>query len=144
MADRSFVVERASNGRSKCKKSKEKIAKGELRIGSIGPNPFKDDGSLMTTWYKVSPFFQMQLRQRKTTKKVESIDDLQHFEELSSEDQKTVQDALEDFLSQKDQPKPKEKKKKKKRGRGGGGGTVTASTAREGRLGDKATARQRG
>jgi len=111
----SFKVELASNGRAKCKKSKEKIAKGELRVGRVAPNPFKE-GETMTSWYKLLPFFEMQQKQRKTTKKLESIDELEGFDSLPEENQNAVKTALEQFLAEKDKPKPKKRKAKKEDG----------------------------
>jgi len=113
----SFKVELATTGRAKCKKSKEKIAKGELRIGRVAPNPFIEDEVKMTTsWYKLLPFFEMQKRQRKTTVKLESTDGLEGFDSLPEENQKAVKTALETYLAEKDKPKPKKRKAKKETG----------------------------
>jgi len=110
-----FKIEVAKSGRSKCKKSKELIPKGELRIGKEVKNPFKED-QMMTAWYKVEPFFEMQLRARKTTEKAESTDDFQGFDELSEEQKEIVSNALNNYMTEKDKPKPKKKRKAKAEG----------------------------
>ncbi|GAB5354148.1 hypothetical protein AAMO2058_000095000 [Amorphochlora amoebiformis] len=114
-----FVIEKAKSGRSTCKKSKEKIAQGELRIGRIVDNPH-NEGVTMTMWYKVAPFFEMQLKQRKTTKKVESSDQLEGFDSLEEGDKKTVKEALKKFLEDKDKPKATKKRKKTNEEKSGG------------------------
>mmetsp|Transcript_26423 Transcript_26423/g.63765 ORF Transcript_26423/g.63765 Transcript_26423/m.63765 type:complete len:326 (+) Transcript_26423:188-1165(+) len=124
MSENKFVIEVAPNARSKCKKSKVKIEKGELRIGKIGPNPFKE--GLLTNWFKVEPFFEAQLRMRKTTEKLESSDDLSGYAGLSDEHKQAFDEALENYLSTKDKPKPKASKRKAKEEKGSGKKTKKA------------------
>lgn len=48
MGETTYCLERAKSGRSKCKKCKTAIAKGELRIGVSNPGP---GDIMMTSWY---------------------------------------------------------------------------------------------
>ena len=43
------VIEPASTGRAKCRGCGEKIARGKLRFGERGPNPFGDGDA--TYWF---------------------------------------------------------------------------------------------
>eukprot|EP00471_Norrisiella_sphaerica_P002359 CAMPEP_0184478374 /NCGR_PEP_ID=MMETSP0113_2-20130426/421_1 /TAXON_ID=91329 /ORGANISM="Norrisiella sphaerica, Strain BC52" /LENGTH=275 /DNA_ID=CAMNT_0026856141 /DNA_START=248 /DNA_END=1075 /DNA_ORIENTATION=+ len=69
---------------------------------------------MTTQWFKLEPFFEMQMRQRKTTKKVESTEDLDKFDELTEENQTRVNKALENYLTEREKPKPKVKRAKRK------------------------------
>ena len=53
-----WSVEYAPTGRAKCKKSKELIAKGEIRFGKTTQMP-EDPEKTMTSYFKSLPFFQM-------------------------------------------------------------------------------------
>eukprot|EP00954_Amorphochlora_amoebiformis_P000039 2645-Amorphochlora_amoeboformis.AAC.2 len=76
-----FVVEYAKSGRSSCKALKRKIEKEEIRIGKLLPNPFSDDDDKpMATWYCLEGFVIANERARKH--KVDSVDDLEGFEDL--------------------------------------------------------------
>eukprot|EP00468_Gymnochlora_sp_CCMP2014_P013348 CAMPEP_0167765264 /NCGR_PEP_ID=MMETSP0110_2-20121227/14573_1 /TAXON_ID=629695 /ORGANISM="Gymnochlora sp., Strain CCMP2014" /LENGTH=327 /DNA_ID=CAMNT_0007652923 /DNA_START=70 /DNA_END=1053 /DNA_ORIENTATION=- len=110
-----FLVEESPNARAKCKKSKVKIEKGEIRIGKIVKNPFHED-STQTQWFKVEPFFEGQLKARKTTKTVQSTSDLIGYDNLDSKGQEKVTAALQNYLELKDKPKPKKPRAKKRKG----------------------------
>lgn len=45
-----FSAEYAKRGGAACKRCKEKIDKGHLRIAKIVPNPFSDAGKDMKEW----------------------------------------------------------------------------------------------
>ena len=64
-----FLLEYAKSGRSKCKRSKAPIEKGELRVGQSKPSIYGEEGDLMWVWYKVGPFFDMMMKMKKSTKK---------------------------------------------------------------------------
>lgn len=57
-ADARYCVEYARSGRSGCKKCKQPIEKGVVRIGKITPNPFSDDGGEMKVWYHTQCMFE--------------------------------------------------------------------------------------
>ncbi len=109
-------VELSPNGRAKCKKSKVKIERGEIRIGREVKNPFtdKEDATVMY-YYKVEPFFQYQLRARKATRKAEALEDFEGIDELPEKDRAVVEAALKQYLEDKNKPKPKKKRAPKRK-----------------------------
>lgn len=86
MAEQRFIVEYAKRGTAGCKKCKDKIQKGIVRIGKIVPNPFSESAGEMKEWYHVKCIFEKLERARATTKKIEDITDLEGWEELQDED----------------------------------------------------------
>lgn len=48
------VIERATTGRATCRGCEAKIAAGDLRFGERLPNPFADEGGLMTHWFHLA------------------------------------------------------------------------------------------
>ncbi|KAN0015999.1 hypothetical protein ACTFIU_005949 [Dictyostelium citrinum] len=118
MSNNTYRVEYASTGRSSCKqaKCKKQIEKGSVRIGAIFPSErFETDG-VATDWFHPNCFFEKQKKARKTTKKVDDIDDLIGFDDLSKSDQKFIKSKVEEqhefFLSKNVKSKPKSKSKK--------------------------------
>lgn len=109
MADNKYVIGYAKLGTSSCKKCKQKIDKGGLRIGKVVANPFGDDGGDMKQWYHPACMFETLQRARATTKKVEEADDLEGFDDLKQEDKDTVNQLIDDFAS-KINSTPKQKK----------------------------------
>ena len=59
-----LCVQYAKTGRSKCQKSKEMIAKGDVRIGKIFQKPDGESGESidMTQYFAIVPFFQVRGR----------------------------------------------------------------------------------
>ncbi|KAM7435288.1 DNA ligase 3 [Porites harrisoni] len=106
--EKPFVVEYAAQGRAKCKTCKQQIEKNSKRIGKLVSNPFSEDGGIMKQWYHVRCIFESLSRARATTKKIDSTDDLDGFEELNDDDQKEVKSLIKD-LSSKTTPSPKKK-----------------------------------
>lgn len=51
----------------------------------------------MCIWFLPGPFFEMMRSMRKTSKKVETTDDLEGFTELEPEDQKEIEDKIRTF-----------------------------------------------
>eukprot|EP01132_Coremiostelium_polycephalum_P010068 gene10068-12343_t len=94
-----YKIEYAKTGRSSCKAStcKKSIDKEALRIGKVYlSDRFTDDGQT-TDWFHIKCFFEAQSRARKTTKKVESTDDLEGLDELGPNDQKLVENYIKEF-----------------------------------------------
>jgi hypothetical protein len=89
-----FLLEYAKSGRSKCKRSKAPIEKGELRVGQSKPSIYGEEGDLMWVWYKVGPFFDMMMKMKKSTKKPETVEDFGGFEELEEVDQERIRTQL--------------------------------------------------
>ncbi|XP_067393883.1 DNA ligase 3 [Emydura macquarii macquarii] len=92
MAEQRYCVDYAKRGTAGCKKCKEKILKGMVRIGKVVPNPFTESGGDMKEWYHVKCIFEKLEKARATTKKIEDITDLEGWEEL--------QDAEKDMINQ--------------------------------------------
>ncbi len=96
MSKISFFIERAASGRSTCKGCKEKIAKDSLRIGKRMPNFFAASGEYeMTQFYHPKHYFDSIKRAKATTKRVESVDDLNGFDKLTSAEQDEIQAMIE-------------------------------------------------
>lgn len=90
MADQRFLVEYAKRGTAGCKKCKDKIQKGIVRIGKVVPNPFSESAGEMKEWYHVKCIFEKLERARATTKKIEDITDLEGWEELQDADKEII------------------------------------------------------
>ena len=83
-------MEYAKRGTAGCKKCKEKIVKGVVRIGKVVPNPFSESAGDMKEWHHVKCIFEKLEKARATTKKIEDITDLEGWEELEDEDKEII------------------------------------------------------
>uniref|UniRef100_H2ZXR2 DNA ligase (ATP) n=1 Tax=Latimeria chalumnae TaxID=7897 RepID=H2ZXR2_LATCH len=92
MAEQRYCVDYAKRGTAGCKKCKDKIAKGMVRIAKVVPNPFTESGGDMKEWYHVKCMFEKLERARATTKKIEDLTELEGWQEL--------QDAERDLINQ--------------------------------------------
>ncbi|KAF2071785.1 hypothetical protein CYY_006892 [Polysphondylium violaceum] len=116
MSHNTYKIEYAATARSLCKASKCKkgIEKGELRIGKVYPSDrFEPDG-VATDWFHAKCLFESQKKARKTTKKIEDIDDLAGYDDIKPSDQKLIYGLFEEqrkFFLGKPQSKSKPKKK---------------------------------
>ncbi|XP_041947215.1 DNA ligase 3 [Alosa sapidissima] len=108
MAEQRFCVEYAKRGTAGCKKCKDKIMKGLVRIGKIVPNPFSESAGEMKEWYHVKCIFEKLERARATTKKIEDITDLEGWEELQDDDKDLINKLVSD-LAAKTNASPKKK-----------------------------------
>ncbi|XP_030601943.1 DNA ligase 3 [Archocentrus centrarchus] len=99
MADQRFIVEYAKRGTAGCKKCKDKIQKGIVRIGKIVPNPFSESAGEMKEWYHVKCIFEKLERARATTKKIEDITDLEGWEELEDDDKDLINKHISDLMA---------------------------------------------
>lgn len=108
MAEQRFCVEYAKRGTAGCKKCKDKIMKGLVRIGKIVPNPFSESAGEMKEWYHVKCIFEKLERARATTKKIEDITELEGWEELQDEDKELINKHVSE-LAAKTNASPKKK-----------------------------------
>ncbi|XP_062341301.1 DNA ligase 3 [Osmerus eperlanus] len=99
MAEQRFCVEYAKRGTAGCKKCKDKIAKGFVRIGKIVPNPFSESAGEMKEWYHMKCIFEKLERARATTKKIEDITDLEGWEELQDEDKELINKQVSELMA---------------------------------------------
>lgn len=86
--EKPFYVDRAKTGRAGCKKCKQKINAGDLRLGKLGYNPFSS--GTMKYWHHVPCMFDVFKKQRKTTKKIDSYSEIGGWEELPDADKQTI------------------------------------------------------
>ncbi|XP_045476571.1 DNA ligase 3 [Harmonia axyridis] len=91
--EKEFCVEIAKQGRATCKKCKQKCLKDEIRIAKLVHNPFGD--GKMKSWHHLECMFETFLKQRPTTKRIESIDDIDGFNLLSSDSQELLLQRIE-------------------------------------------------
>ena len=100
MADNRYIVGYAKLGTSSCKKCKQKIAKGSLRIGKVTSNPFSEDGGDMKQWFHPSCIFETFVKARATTKKIQDPDDFEEgFYKLEQEDKDEIKRLTEQLTS---------------------------------------------
>lgn len=92
-----FYVERAPQGKAGCKKCKAKCNKGEIRIAKLVANMFGNGTEKMKQWHHLECIWDILLRQRLTTKRIEGPEDIGNFENMSPEDQTTILEQLESF-----------------------------------------------
>ncbi|XP_063002571.1 DNA ligase 3 isoform X2 [Elgaria multicarinata webbii] len=99
MAEQRYCVDYAKRGTAGCKKCKEKILKGMVRIGKVVPNPFTESGGDMKEWYHVKCMFEKLERARATTKKIEDLTDLEGWEELQDGEKEMINQHISDLTS---------------------------------------------
>ncbi|XP_072834435.2 DNA ligase 3 [Pogona vitticeps] len=97
MAEQRYCVDYAKRGTAGCKKCKEKILKGMVRIGKVVPNPFSESGGDMKEWYHVKCMFEKLERARATTKKIEDVTDLEGWEELQEAEKELINQHISDL-----------------------------------------------
>ena len=83
-------------GTASCKNKdcKAKIAKGSLRIGKHSPSPFAE-GTEMHNWFHPKCCFE-QMKNPKAIK-LESLDDLEGFDEIKTEDHDLIQELFDNL-----------------------------------------------
>ncbi|KAL0271537.1 UNVERIFIED_CONTAM: hypothetical protein PYX00_008599 [Menopon gallinae] len=109
--EKPFYVDRAKTGRAGCKKCKKKIDQGELRFAKIGHNPF--GAGTMKMWHHIPCIFEVFAKQRATTKKIESPDDIGGWFDISEDDRQEIMSHFSPELKQvfsKNQPAQTPKK----------------------------------
>lgn len=113
MASNRYCVEISKRGTAGCKECKVKIEKGIVRIAKIIPNPFTETESDMKQWFHPKCIFEKLTRARATTKKIDSTDDLEGFDDLSDEHKEEVLKFLSEFSPQANSKKTPQKISKK-------------------------------
>ncbi|KAH3741324.1 DNA ligase 3-like isoform X2 [Dreissena polymorpha] len=104
MAENRYLTGYAKLGTSGCKKCKQKIDKGGLRIAKLVSNPFSEDAGDMKQWFHPSCIFETFVRARATTKKIEDPDDLEGFSDLQQEDKDVIVNLIKDFQTKAGSP----------------------------------------
>nr|XP_032818001.1 DNA ligase 3 [Petromyzon marinus]XP_032818002.1 DNA ligase 3 [Petromyzon marinus]XP_032818003.1 DNA ligase 3 [Petromyzon marinus] len=98
MAEQRYCVDYARLGTAGCKKCKEKIAKGLVRIGKIVANPFGDGGGEMKEWHHVRCIFERLERSRPSTRRIEDLSDLEGYERLLDPERELINGCIEDLI----------------------------------------------
>lgn len=84
-----FYVDRAKVGRANCKGCKAHCESGQLRIAKLVASPYGEN-QLMKSWHHVNCLMNVLLKQRPTTKRIDSIDDIGNWDNISKEDQEFI------------------------------------------------------
>ena len=87
-AEKPFHVDRAKTGRAGCKKCKQKISQGELRMAKLAYNPFGT--GTIKQWHHIQCIFNVFKKQRATTKKIEHPDEIGGWDNLNENDQQEI------------------------------------------------------
>src|SRR5687768_5015152 len=94
MASTEFVVDYAPSNRATCRKCKERIVKGSLRIGKTAPNFFSSHGSLTTQFFHPEHLMDSFKRAKPKTKTIKTCDDLKGFDAIRQEDKAYLQGLM--------------------------------------------------
>lgn len=94
--EKPFCIDRAKQGRATCKKCKQKCLTNELRIAKLVSNPF--GSGKMKSWHHVDCIFEQFLKQKLTTKRIESSDDLDGWEALSDTDKQMIVEKIKETV----------------------------------------------
>lgn len=86
--DKLFVAEKSKSNRAKCKKCKEVLNQGTLRIAKVVANPF-GDGKMMA-WHHPQCLATVFSKQRASTAKITCVDDIGGWDGLSMEHQNEI------------------------------------------------------
>lgn len=86
--EKNFVAEKSKSNRAKCKKCKEVLNQGSLRIAKVMPNPF-GEGKMMA-WHHPQCLIAVFSKQRASTAKITCVNDIGGWNELSMEHQKEI------------------------------------------------------
>uniref|UniRef100_A0A1Y1KHU9 DNA ligase n=1 Tax=Photinus pyralis TaxID=7054 RepID=A0A1Y1KHU9_PHOPY len=86
--EKAFVIDRAKQGRAACKKCKAKCVVAELRIAKVVPSPF--GAGKMNNWYHLDCMFEQFLKQRATTLRIQSAEEIDGFDNLDDADKADI------------------------------------------------------
>ena len=102
-----------SNIQAGCKKCKQKIEKGEIRIAKITASPFSDDGE-MKHYHHPACIFETFKKARATTKVIEDPSDLEGWQEVEQEDREGILKLIRENVRTSPTKTPESKAAKKK------------------------------
>jgi len=94
MTDNRFSIDYAKR-QAGCKKCKQKIEKGEVRIAKITASPFSDDGE-MKNYHHPACMFETFKKARATTKIIEDPSDLEGWSDIKQEDKEPILQLIRD------------------------------------------------
>ncbi|XP_062887358.1 DNA ligase 3 [Mobula hypostoma] len=96
MPEQRYCVDYAKRGTAGCRKCREKLPKGSVRIGRIVPNPFSE-GAEMKEWYHIKCMFEKLERARLSTKKIDDLTDLEGYEELQDPERDLINQHIKEL-----------------------------------------------
>ena len=111
MSDNKFCVDYAKR-QAGCKKCKQKIEKGEIRIAKITASPFSDDGE-MKNYHHPACIFETFKKARATTKIIEDPSDLDGWEDVKQEDKEAIMKLIKENMKSSPTKTPDKKPAKK-------------------------------
>ena len=85
-----FACDYANRGTSSCKRCKQKLPKGSLRLAKVVPNPFSESEDSMKTFFHVQCLFESFEKARATTKIIECSSDIDGFAALHDDDKDSI------------------------------------------------------
>ncbi|XP_073415038.1 DNA ligase 3 [Dendrobates tinctorius] len=129
MAEQRYCVEYAKRGTAGCKKCKEKIGKGIVRIGKIVPNPFSESAGDMKEWYHVKCMFEKLERVRATTKKIDDLTELEGWQELQDPEKDLINQHVKELAAKAGAAPTPRKKTPSKANQSPGAQTTTPAKA---------------
>ena len=94
MADNRFSTDYDKRGQASCKKCKQKIGKGGLRIAKVVANFFSEEGGDMKQYFHPKCIFETFVKARATTKIIEDTTDIEGFADLEQEDKDTIKELI--------------------------------------------------
>ena len=93
MSDTKFSAD-YSKRVSKCKKCKQELPKGTVRIAKLTANFFHDGDGEMKSYFHLNCIFESFKRAKATTKVIESTDDIDGFVSLEEDDKNSIIDSI--------------------------------------------------
>ncbi|XP_038221753.1 DNA ligase 3 [Zerene cesonia] len=91
-----FYVDRAKGARASCKGCKGNCPSGELRMAKVVPSPYGENQH-MKSWHHIDCLMNALLKQRPATKRIESIDDIGNWANISKDDQEYILKKINDM-----------------------------------------------
>ncbi|XP_053563410.1 DNA ligase 3 isoform X2 [Bombina bombina] len=128
MAEQRYCVEYAKRGTAGCKKCKEKIGKGIVRIGKVVPNPFSESAGDMKEWYHAKCIFEKLERARATTKKIDDLTELEGWQELQDSEKELITQYIKELAAKVGTATPRKKTPSKANQPSGGSSTSSPQT----------------
>lgn len=111
MSDNRFSIDYAKR-QAGCKKCKQKIEKGEIRIAKITASPFSDDGE-MKNYHHPACIFETFKKARSTTKIIEDPSDLEGWQDVKAEDREGILALMRENVRSSPTKTPEKKATKK-------------------------------
>lgn len=95
MEEEPYFIERAKGGRASCKGCKTICPAGELRIAKVAMGRFSEEKP-MKLWYHLDCLMAAFMKQRSTTKRIQTLSEIGNFGNLSADDKELVLKRIND------------------------------------------------